>query len=144
MYYYHSIQCRKHFLTEHCKVEDFITVQGKVECYTLGKRVYSMVEFFFTCSVTFCAMYKSCVPSGNTSGSTIGTKPFCNTENILQRTYPAETYNLMIPSVPRKYLVSINNRQTQVQQVREVFYKIYSFQCRDIVNMKMKLLERKP
>ena len=29
-----------------------------------------------TCSVTFCAVSKSCSPSGSTSGSTMGTRPF--------------------------------------------------------------------
>ena len=29
-----------------------------------------------TCSVTFCAVSKSCSPSGSTSGSTMGTSPF--------------------------------------------------------------------
>ena len=34
-----------------------------------------------TCSVTFCAVSRSWSPSGNISGSTMGTKPFCKCQD---------------------------------------------------------------
>lgn len=64
-------------------------------CHELDNSIQFSIH---TCSVTFCAVSKSCSPSGKTSGSTIGTRPFWNIKLIVWVQWPKYYPNLKFNS----------------------------------------------